>query len=104
MCVSGCVTDGDCGICQTCSGGMCNNVPKETQTGGRCDDTHGSCQQTCTSMGANGCGTQCTCGQGGVCLLKDGQNCTCDANCAYGNCNNSHGSCTNDAGSNVCGP
>jgi hypothetical protein len=103
-CVSGCSTDNDCGICQTCVTGTCTNVAKETQTPGRCDDGHGNCQQSCTSMGANGCGTKCTCGTGGACLLKDGEKCTCDANCAFGNCNNSHNSCTNDATSDVCGP
>ena len=103
-CIKGCTTDSDCGICATCNSGTCVTVAKETQTPGRCDDTNGNCATTCTSQGVNDCGTKCACGSAGACLLKDGEACTCDANCAYGNCNNSHSSCTNAATGNLCGP
>jgi hypothetical protein len=95
-CVTGCVGNNDCDICQTCMGGVCTPVAMGQTTAGRCDATNGNCVTTCTSQGATGCGTQCACDGADHCLLATGQECTCDQNCASGSCPGSS-DCTNAA-------
>jgi hypothetical protein len=67
-------------------------VAHGTQTAGRCDDNNGGCGGMCTN-----CGNKCACDAANHCLLKTGQGCTCDANCANGDCVGSNGDCNNPA-------
>jgi hypothetical protein len=73
--------------------GTCVPLTVQTQDPGRCDDSHGGCG----GSGCMGCGSQCACDGSGNCDLKNGQSCTCDANCASGRCDGGENDCNNTA-------
>lgn len=85
-CTSGVCTDGHCcnmgcgGACQTCATGTCGMVVSA-------DD-------------ADTCAGNNTCSAGGACLLKQGQTCTTNAQCANNTCVDGH--CCNSACSAAC--
>ncbi|MFL5318553.1 MAG: hypothetical protein ACJ790_02780 [Myxococcaceae bacterium] len=97
---------GQCGSNQTCTNGVCTNLPCNSSTcPNGCCDAFGACQQHSTNACGNAGGTCSTCTSGQTCSSSGTctTSTTCNSSTCPNGCCNGSGVCTTTQGNSSCG-